>query len=90
MGDLEANFQAAVERAREWDHPNLTNDHKLALYSLYKQATAGDITTKRPGMFDLAGKAKWDAWKALEGLDQEEAKAKYIEELESQIETLSS
>jgi diazepam-binding inhibitor (GABA receptor modulating acyl-CoA-binding protein) len=34
----------------------------------------------RPGMLDLKGKAKWDAWNGLKGtLSQDEAKQKYIE-----------
>mmetsp|Transcript_12099 Transcript_12099/g.15823 ORF Transcript_12099/g.15823 Transcript_12099/m.15823 type:complete len:96 (-) Transcript_12099:256-543(-) len=86
---LEEAFQAAVERARSWDSPKLTNDHKLKLYSLFKQATIGNVNTSRPGMFDIAGKAKWDAWKSLEGIDQEEAKQQYISELEGQIAELS-
>uniref|UniRef100_A0A3B5BCF2 Diazepam binding inhibitor, acyl-CoA binding protein n=1 Tax=Stegastes partitus TaxID=144197 RepID=A0A3B5BCF2_9TELE len=37
------------------------------LYGFYKQATVGDVNTERPGMLDLAGKAKWDAWFAKKG-----------------------
>ncbi len=37
-------------------------EEKLALYSLYKQATEGDVSSKRPGMLDMLGRAKWDAW----------------------------
>jgi hypothetical protein len=29
------------------------------LFSLYKQATEGDVKTKRPGMLDMLGRAKW-------------------------------
>jgi diazepam-binding inhibitor (GABA receptor modulating acyl-CoA-binding protein) len=29
-------------------------------------------------MFDLKGKAKWDAWNSLKGVPQKEAEAKYI------------
>ncbi|GJX50992.1 six-bladed beta-propeller, TolB-like protein [Tanacetum coccineum] len=45
-----------------------TNDNKLALYGLYKQATVGPVNTDRPGMFSMAERAKWDAWKAVEGI----------------------
>ncbi|KAI5612002.1 peroxisomal carnitine O-octanoyltransferase, partial [Silurus asotus] len=34
----------------------------LDLYGLYKQATVGDINIDAPGMMDMKGKAKWDAW----------------------------
>lgn len=32
----------------------------------------------KPGMFDLKGKAKWNAWNEKKGLSQDEAKEKYI------------
>ncbi|XP_040888541.1 acyl-CoA-binding protein-like [Toxotes jaculatrix] len=54
----------------------------LALYGLYKQATAGDINTGRPGMFDFTGKAKWDAWDARKGLSKDEAMAAYVDLVE--------
>ena len=31
------------------DRIKLTNEHKLKLYALYKQATTGDCVTSRPG-----------------------------------------
>ena len=46
----------------------LSNEEKLEFYGLFKQATVGDVNTDRPGMFDMKGKAKWDAWKAKEGM----------------------
>ena len=58
-----------------------TQDDQLKFYGFYKQATVGDVNTARPGMFDLTGKYKWDAWKANEGLSQDEAKSKYVEAL---------
>ena len=56
----------------------LSNDDKLDFYALFKQATVGDINTERPGMLDMKGKAKWDAWKAKEGMSQDDAKAAYV------------
>ena len=29
-------------------------------------------------MFDLKGKAKWDAWETKKGLSQDDAKAQYV------------
>jgi small subunit ribosomal protein S27Ae len=69
-------FQEAAEQAKTLT--NLGNDDLLTLYKYYKQATVGDCTTERPGMFDLKGKAKWDAWNSLKGVPQKEAEAKYI------------
>ena len=56
----------------------MTNDEKLDFYALFKQGTVGDINTERPGMLDMKGKAKWDAWKAKEGMSQDDAKAAYV------------
>ena len=43
------------------------------------QATVGDVNTARPGMFDLKGKAKWDAWDKVKGKSADEAMAAYIQ-----------
>ncbi|CAO3587915.1 unnamed protein product [Absidia cylindrospora] len=56
-------------------------DEKLQLYSLYKQVSHGDIDTQRPGIFDVVGRAKWDAWKKLKGLSSLEAKHRYVDTL---------
>ncbi|KAL0953254.1 hypothetical protein HGRIS_004506 [Hohenbuehelia grisea] len=58
-----------------------TNDQKLVFYGLYKQATIGDNETSKPGMFDLTGKYKWQAWTDVKGLSKEDAKAQYVEKL---------
>ncbi|GBL48495.1 hypothetical_protein [Candidozyma auris] len=54
------------------------DDALLKLYGLYKQATVSDNNTDKPGMFDLKGKYKWQAWKDLEGTSQEDAEQQYI------------
>lgn len=46
------------------------NEAKLKLYGLFKQATVGLVNTKRPGMTDFVGKAKWDAWNSLGSMSQ--------------------
>lgn len=53
------------------------NDVKLKLYALYKQATVGKCSTSKPGVFDLVGKAKWDAWNTLGDMPQEKAQEEY-------------
>ncbi|MHA7129348.1 acyl-CoA-binding protein [Algoriphagus namhaensis] len=55
-----------------------SNEELLKLYSLYKQATEGDNTNERPGGFDFKAAAKYNAWLALKGKTQEEAKSEYI------------
>jgi diazepam-binding inhibitor (GABA receptor modulator, acyl-CoA-binding protein) len=55
------------------------NDGLLKLYSLYKQATTGDCSGKRPGMMDFAGRAKWDTWNGLKGKSADDAMQEYID-----------
>jgi acyl-CoA-binding protein len=51
----------------------------LELYGLYKQATVGDASGGRPGMFDVKGRAKWDAWATRRGTSKDDARTKYVE-----------
>ena len=55
------------------------NDAKLRIYALFKQATAGPCQAPKPGMLDVVGKAKWQAWKDLGSMSKQEAERKYIE-----------
>uniref|UniRef100_A0A3B4HA35 Acyl-CoA-binding protein n=1 Tax=Pundamilia nyererei TaxID=303518 RepID=A0A3B4HA35_9CICH len=55
-----------------------TDEEMLQIYSLFKQATVGDVNTARPGMFDFTGKAKWDAWEKQKGKSNENAMNEYI------------
>jgi diazepam-binding inhibitor (GABA receptor modulating acyl-CoA-binding protein) len=71
-------FIAAAEAVQNL--PTKPDDKTLLqLYGLYKQATVGDINTPRPGLFDVKGKAKWDAWKENEGMSKEAAQQAYID-----------
>ncbi|KAH8105003.1 ACBP-domain-containing protein [Phellopilus nigrolimitatus] len=56
-------------------------EEKLAMYSLYKQATVGNVKGTRPAMWDMLGRAKWDAWAKHKDLDSYEAKWFYVDEL---------
>jgi len=51
----------------------------LELYALYKQATSGDVAGKRPGMLDIQGRAKHDAWGKRKGMGREAAMEAYVE-----------
>ena len=53
-------------------------DKMLELYGLFKQAKLGDATGKRPGMLDIKGRAKFDAWSARKGMSKDEAMTAYI------------
>ncbi|GAA4260574.1 acyl-CoA-binding protein [Dactylosporangium darangshiense] len=55
------------------------NDVLLQLYALYKQGTQGDVSGGRPGVFDLVGRAKHDAWKGLAGTAPEDAQRRYVD-----------
>ncbi len=55
-----------------------SNEKLLELYGLYKQATEGDVTGSRPGMLDLKGRAKFDAWSKRKGLSKDEAMKGYV------------
>ncbi|XP_031147797.1 metalloreductase STEAP3 isoform X2 [Sander lucioperca] len=52
------------------------------VYGLYKQATVGDVNIGRPGIFDLAGRGKWDAWERRKGLSKDEAMGAYVKLVE--------
>jgi len=78
MSDLQTRFEAAAEAVQQLpERPS--NDDLLRLYALYKQATVGDVEGKRPGMMDFRGRAKYDAWADLEGLETEAAMQQYID-----------
>ena len=75
--DLKSKFEAAAAASKTLkDRPD--NDTLLKLYSLYKQATDGDVSGKRPGMLDMVGRAKYDAWAALQGTPAEAAMKDYV------------
>lgn len=76
-----SDFETAIAEVKELpEKPG--NDDMLKLYALYKQATVGDVEGKRPGMMDFVGRAKYDAWAALEGTSVDDAKQAYVELVE--------
>jgi carboxylesterase len=50
----------------------------LELYALYKQSTSGDVSGSRPGMMDIKGRAKYDAWAKRKGMTKDAAMEAYI------------
>lgn len=82
MADLHAAFESAVVNSRSLaERPD--NATLLKLYGLFKQASAGDVTGKKPGFGDMVGRAKWDAWNALQGTTKEQAMQQYIDLVDS-------
>ncbi len=83
MSDLETRFNEAVDYIQNGrGQASPSNEQKLEFYALYKQATEGDVTGKRPGMMDFVGRAKFDAWEKLKGMSREEAMQRYIDRLD--------
>ncbi len=82
MTDLDDQFdQAQVDVKTLTSKPS--NDDLLTLYALFKQGTAGDATgAKKPGRFDLVGKAKYEAWTKVAGTSADEARTRYIAEVD--------
>lgn len=82
MSDLKIKFEAAVA-----DSKNLTerpdNATLLKIYALYKQASVGDNTDKKPGFSDMVGRAKWEAWNGCQGTSSQDAMQQYVDLIES-------
>lgn len=77
MDDMKDEFEQAVAASKNLPtRPD--NMTMLRLYALYKQGTEGDCTQERPGAMDFVGRAKHDAWAALAGTPQEEARLQYV------------
>jgi acyl-CoA-binding protein len=77
MSDLNTRFTTAVAESKQLkERPD--NKTLLTIYALYKQATDGDNTGKRPGFTDLVGRAKFDAWAEIKGTSKDKAMEDYI------------
>lgn len=77
----QADFDKAAEEVKNLKSQP-SDQEMLEIYSLFKQATVGDVNTARPGMLDFKGKAKWDAWDARKGMGKDDAMKAYIEKVE--------
>jgi diazepam-binding inhibitor (GABA receptor modulator, acyl-CoA-binding protein) len=74
LGDQFKEAKARVEKLSR----RPSNDQLLDLYGLYKQATEGDVSGSRPGLLDLKGRAKYDAWAKRKGASKDDAMKKYV------------
>ena len=70
-------FEAAVAKSRTLT-ARPSNEDLLKLYALFKQARDGDVSGKKPGRFDLKGRAKYTAWEAEAGKSSDDARAEYV------------
>lgn len=85
MSDLEGRFNEAVEKVRSAPEDGgfkPSNDYKLKMYALYRQATDGDVHGKKPGMLNPIARYKWQAWAEVKGMDAEQAMQNYIAEVD--------
>jgi diazepam-binding inhibitor (GABA receptor modulator, acyl-CoA-binding protein) len=76
MSDLAQRFADAQAKIKPVT--GLGNDVMLDMYALYKQATVGDASGSRPGMLDVKGRAKFDAWAKQKGKSKDAAMEAYI------------
>ena len=82
MADLKKQFDAAVANSKNLsERPD--NTTMLKIYALYKQASVGDNTEKKPGFVDMVGRAKWDAWNGVKGVSTKDAMQQYVDLIES-------
>lgn len=74
MGQKE--FDEALEKIKTL--PDQPPNVLLELYGLFKQSTVGDVSGKRPGLLDMKGRAKYDAWSSRKGMSTDEAMDAYV------------
>uniref|UniRef100_A0A182XYV2 ACB domain-containing protein n=2 Tax=Anopheles stephensi TaxID=30069 RepID=A0A182XYV2_ANOST len=79
--NMEQKFNESAERVKSFTK-RPSDSELLELYALFKQATVGDNDTEKPGMFDLKGKAKWQAWADRKGTSKDAAMEAYIKLVE--------
>lgn len=85
---IKEKFQEAVNIANNLKKTKIevSNEDKLELYSLFKQATLGDNSDPEPNVFNLVSKAKWDAWNEKSGLNKNVAMKMYIRKIKNLVE----
>lgn len=78
---IQDKFEQAQRDSKELtERPD--NMTMLKMYALFKQGSVGDADGQRPGLTDMIGRAKWDAWNALKGTSHEGAMQQYVELVE--------
>lgn len=84
MSDPGTDFQNAQAKVKALTR-RPANEELLNLYALYKQGIEGDVSGERPGMLDLKGRVKYDAWAQHQGTTKDAAKREYVALVESLI-----
>jgi diazepam-binding inhibitor (GABA receptor modulating acyl-CoA-binding protein) len=86
VADLKSEFAKAQADVKTLTKRPDNND-MLALYSCFKQAAEGDVKGSRPGMLDMVGRAKYDAWAKLKGTSADEAMKQYVDKVAGLLKT---
>lgn len=78
--ELQQIFEQAVANSKLLS-AKPDNETLLKLYSLYKQATEGDVNPENEpaNPFDFVAKAKFNAWSELKGKGKDNAMQDYID-----------
>ncbi|HNP24113.1 MAG TPA: acyl-CoA-binding protein [Panacibacter sp.] len=78
--ELQRFFEQAVANSKLLSSKP-DNETLLKLYSLYKQATDGDVSADNEpsNPFDFVAKAKFNAWNELKGKTKEDAMQGYVD-----------
>ncbi len=82
MSEIKAQFEQAQKDVKTLSS-RPSNEQLLSLYAHFKQATDGDASGKRPGMLDVKGRAKYDAWAKIKGTGADQAMQKYVDLVKS-------
>jgi acyl-CoA-binding protein len=85
--ELEIEFQKAVAAAAEMKQAALPQDVQLRLYAFYKQATFGTLEPRQTTTYHLRDAFKTNAWMQISHYSSDEAKKKYIEIINSLLNT---
>ncbi|CAG9864940.1 unnamed protein product [Phyllotreta striolata] len=75
QSEQEKKFKTACETARKLSK-RTPNNEVIELYSLYKQATVGNINVAKPA--DEFARKKWEAWHSKRGVTVNKAKEQYV------------
>ncbi|XP_065727874.1 acyl-CoA-binding domain-containing protein 7 [Phocoena phocoena] len=85
MKKVKTDFEKAAKDMRKLK--TRPDDEELKEpYGLYKQSVIGDVVTECPGLLNLKGKAKWEAWNLNKGLSKADAMSACISKAKELIE----
>jgi len=69
-------FEKAAEDVKILE--NISDENKLKLYGLFKQAKKGNNTKAKPYFWNAVELAKWNSWNNFKDLSKDEAEEKYV------------